>query len=86
MGIPERWYRLKPLPPDIQNRLENLSSLFKKEGVLLAYLFGSLADKGEKSPKPPGDLDLAILPAVPVAPRAPAFRHKLAPAWACRRG
>jgi predicted nucleotidyltransferase len=37
--------------------------LFEKEGVLLAYLFGSLAQKGEKlsRPRPPGDVDLAIL-------------------------
>lgn len=35
--------------------------LFKKEGVLLAYLFGSLAGKGEKTPRPPGDVDLAML-------------------------
>jgi len=37
--------------------------LFEKEGVLLAYLFGSLAEKNEKlsRSRPPGDVDLAIL-------------------------
>lgn len=37
--------------------------LFEKKGVLLAYLFGSLAQKGENlsRPRPPGDVDLAIL-------------------------
>lgn len=61
LSIPERWNRHKPLPSDIQNRLENLSPLFKKEGVLIAYLFGSLAGNEDKSSKPPNDLDLAIL-------------------------
>lgn len=61
MSNPERWARHRPLPPDIDKRLENLTPLFKKEGVLLAYLFGSLAGKGEKTPRPPGDVDLAVL-------------------------
>ncbi len=63
MSNPERWTRYRPLPQDIEKRLENLVPLFKKEGVLLAYLFGSLAEKNEKlsRPRPPGDVDLAIL-------------------------
>jgi uncharacterized protein len=42
-------------------RLENLDSLFKKGEVMLAYLFGSLAKEAEISPRPMGDVDLAIL-------------------------
>lgn len=63
MSNPERWTRHRPLPQDIEKRLENLAPLFKKKGVLLAYLFGSLAQKGERltRPRPPGDVDLAIL-------------------------
>lgn len=63
MSNPERWTKYKPLPQDIEKRLENLLPLFEKEGVLLAYLFGSLAQKGEKltRPRPPGDVDLAVL-------------------------
>lgn len=63
MSNHERWTRHKPLPHDIEKRLESLVPLFEKKGVLLAYLFGSLAGKGEKlsRPRPPGDVDLAIL-------------------------
>ncbi len=63
MSNPERWTRHRPLPQDIDKRLQNLAPLFEKEGVLLAYLFGSLAGKGEKPsrPRPPGDVDLAVL-------------------------
>ncbi len=43
-------------------RLENLESLFEKGEVLLAYLFGSLAEEGKRSPRPVDDVDLAILP------------------------
>jgi predicted nucleotidyltransferase len=42
-------------------RLENLASHFEKEGVMLAYLFGSLAEEEKMSPRPPKDVDLAIL-------------------------
>ena len=61
MGIPERWKRHNPLPTDIEERLESLAPLLEKKGVLLAYLFGSLATKGEKGPRQPGDVDLAVL-------------------------
>ena len=61
MGIPERWKRHRPLPADIEERLESLAPLLEKKNVLLAYLFGSLAAKGEKAPRLPGDVDLAVL-------------------------
>ncbi len=61
MGIPERWKRHRPLPDDIEERLQSLASLLEKKGVLLAYLFGSLAATGEKALRPPGDVDLAVL-------------------------
>ncbi len=63
MSNPERWTRYRPLPQDIEKRLENLVPIFEEKGVMLAYLFGSLAQKGEKlsRPRPPGDVDLAIL-------------------------
>jgi len=61
MGIPERWKRHSPLPQDIEERLESLALLLEKKGVLLAYLFGSLAKNGEKAPRQPGDVDLAVL-------------------------
>jgi predicted nucleotidyltransferase len=56
MGITERWKGFRKLPPDIKQVLTQLIPLFEKEGVLLAYLFGSLSerDKGQ-------DVDLAIL-------------------------
>ena len=46
MGIKERWEGFAPLPEDIKSRLSGLMPLFVKEGILLAYLFGSLG-KGE---------------------------------------
>ena len=61
MANPQRWNRHKPLPPDIKMRLENLASRFEKEEVMLAYLFGSPAKEEEMSPRPPSDVDLAIL-------------------------
>lgn len=61
MGSPERWKRCRPLPADIEERLESLAPLLEKKGVLLAYLFGSLAAKDEKIPRMPGDVDLAVL-------------------------
>ena len=61
LGIPERWNKHRPLPPDIEALLGNLGPFFKKEKVLLAYLFGSLAGKGIKVQRTPGDVDLALL-------------------------
>jgi predicted nucleotidyltransferase len=56
MGIAERWKRVSELPPDIGEAVERLIPLFRSEGVLLAYLFGSLS-KGQVAQ----DVDLAIL-------------------------
>lgn len=61
MGSPERWKRCSPLPHDIGERLERLAPLLEKKGVLLAYLFGSLAAKDGKARRLPGDVDLAVL-------------------------
>lgn len=52
----KKWYRTKPLPSDIASRLDQLSSLFEAEGVLVAYIFGSLAQQREGN-----DVDLALL-------------------------
>ena len=56
MGIAERWKRFRELPADIEQALEQLCPLFEREGVELAYLFGSLS-QGRKG----DDVDLAIL-------------------------
>jgi predicted nucleotidyltransferase len=56
MGIAERWKRFRELPPDISQTLERLIPLFRRKGVLLAYLFGSLGQE-----KKAQDVDLAIL-------------------------
>jgi len=56
MGNQERWKGLRQLPHDIEQRLEELIPLFKREGVSLVYLFGSLG-KG----LPGNDIDLAVL-------------------------
>jgi len=64
MGSAERWRRFRRLPPDIHRALGNLPPFFEREGVLLAYLFGSLSEGLEGQ-----DVDLAI-----VVRDAPAFR------------
>jgi predicted nucleotidyltransferase len=56
MGNQERWRGSRQLPHDIVQRLEKLNPLFKKEGVLLVYLYGSLG-KGLAG----NDIDLAVL-------------------------
>ncbi len=56
MGIAERWKGFRELPPNIQKAVECLVPLLEREGVLLAYLFGSLQRGG-----PGQDVDLAIL-------------------------
>lgn len=56
MGCAERWRRFRKLPADIHQAVKGLSSLFEREGVLLAYLFGSLSKRQEGE-----DVDLAIL-------------------------
>lgn len=42
----------------IKKRIKNLEKIFKKEGVVLAYLFGSVA-KGNVTPL--SDIDIAVL-------------------------
>ena len=64
MGVAERWKRFRELPADIEQALEQLIPLFEREGVLLAYLFGSLSKRRAGQ-----DVDLAIL-----VQGAPAFR------------
>jgi len=64
MGIAERWKKFPELPADLYQALERLIAIFQREGVLLAYLFGSLS-QGRKAL----DVDLAIL-----TQEMPAFR------------
>lgn len=52
----KKWHRVRPVPPDIAQRLEQLPVLLAEEGALLAYLFGSLAQKEAGN-----DVDLALL-------------------------
>ena len=59
MSNPERWQRTKPLPADIEERLAQLPCFLAQEGVVLAYLFGSLAH--EDAPGRRQDVDLALL-------------------------
>jgi uncharacterized protein len=56
MGIAERWRGVPELPPDLRSRLDTLPALLDRNGVRLAYLFGSLAS-GERG----ADVDLALL-------------------------
>ena len=56
MSIPERWDKFSELPPNIKHELARLVPLFEREGVQLAYLFGSLG-QGQSG----HDVDLAIL-------------------------
>ena len=45
------------MPENIRERVSSLRPLFEAEGILLAYLFGSLAEGREAQ-----DVDLAVLP------------------------
>ena len=64
MAIKERWKGFPALPSKIEQTLEHLVPLFEQEGVLLAYLFGSLGTDREAN-----DIDLAVL-----AQDKPAYR------------
>jgi predicted nucleotidyltransferase len=64
MRTKEQWKGFRELPTDIKQRLKDLVPLFEREGVLLAYLFGSLSRGPEGN-----DVDLAIL-----MQEGPAFR------------
>lgn len=64
MRITERWKGSRELPSDIQQKLKGLPGLFEREGVSLAYLFGSVAQSRSAQ-----DVDLAIL-----VEDSPAFR------------
>ena len=68
MSIPERWARFRELSTNINQKLTQLTPLFEKEEVLLAYLFGSLS-QGQVG----HDVDLAIL-----TRSEPAFRLRAA--------
>ncbi len=57
MSIKERWKGFEPLPKNIKERLAALKPLFREEGILLVYLFGSL-NRGRGGE----DVDLAFLP------------------------
>jgi predicted nucleotidyltransferase len=61
MAIPERWKGHRPLPPEIKSSLEELTPIFEREGVILAYIFGSLAKTGDAAGRGPQDVDLALL-------------------------
>lgn len=56
MGSRTRWQGFPDLPDDILQRLDQLIPIFEREGVLLAYLFGSLSQTQKSN-----DVDLALL-------------------------
>jgi len=55
MGIKERWRGFLPLPKDIEERIAQLSSVFRSNDISLAYLFGSFLNSKTRE-----DLDLAV--------------------------
>lgn len=72
MSTAERWRGFRELPADLARRLEQLPDLLEREGVLLAYLFGSLAEEQPATSERPAprDVDLALL----VPAEKPAYR------------
>jgi len=52
----DKWHKFKPLPNDIRQSVAQLDTFFTAEGVLLAYLFGSLTHTNQAH-----DIDLALL-------------------------
>ena len=65
MAAAERWYKFAELPDNIEDVVAQLPSLLAREGVLLAYLFGSLVEG-----RPANDVDVALL----MAEDRPAYR------------
>jgi uncharacterized protein len=57
MATAEKWRHFEPLPAGMAERLSRLDDLFVREGVLLAYIFGSLLQDS----RPAQDVDLALL-------------------------
>jgi len=55
MAVRERWFRCKPLPDNILQRIEYLAPFFHDKRVKLVYLFGSLV-RGRGN-----DVDIALL-------------------------
>ncbi|RKY04457.1 nucleotidyltransferase [Candidatus Poribacteria bacterium] len=71
MGVKGRFGNRSPLPGDIHRRIETLPELLKGKGVILAYLFGSLA-RGEEGE----DVDIALLSDSPAYElRVPIMEH-----------
>ena len=56
MGIGEKWKGFRELPEDIAQRVDELGRVFRRNGVQLAYLFGSLAKRNAGD-----DVDIAVL-------------------------
>jgi len=56
MATADKYYKFKALPDDILIRLQQLPQYLAQSDVLLAYLFGSLAQAGKGQ-----DVDLALL-------------------------
>ncbi len=56
MGIGEKWKRFRELPEDISWRVDELGRVFHGHGIQLAYLFGSLAERGQGN-----DVDIAVM-------------------------
>lgn len=58
MSVKEKYAHLRPLPPDITRRLQQVPMVLERHPLRLAYLFGSAAREiGESA-----DIDLAVLP------------------------
>jgi uncharacterized protein len=57
MGTPDQWYKFEPLPADIGERIwRTLPGFLAQQDVVLAYLFGSLAQE-----RAANDVDIALL-------------------------
>jgi hypothetical protein len=56
MAMADKYHKFKALPDDILTRLQQLPQYLAQSDVLLAYLFGSLAQAGKGQ-----DVDLALL-------------------------
>lgn len=58
MSIRERFLNLPPIPKDMEEKIKALPEIFKRHGILIAYLFGSIM----KRPQEANDIDIAIFP------------------------
>ncbi len=56
MGIREKYKNIPPLPKNIKEKIQDLETIFKRNKVKIAYIFGSFLNRED-----PEDIDIGFL-------------------------